>query len=125
MKKFTRGAIIGGTFLLPMLALAQNTIQLFNWVDAIRRLINALIPIALALIFLMIIWNAYKLVTADGEEKAEYRGDLIKMIVIFFVVISMYGIVYFIGRTLGIGSGGTLSIPCVTGQYNPNTKVCE
>jgi hypothetical protein len=47
------------------------------------------------------------------------------MIVVFFVVISMYGIVYFIGRTLGIGSGWKqLSIPCVTGQYNPNNKDC-
>jgi succinate dehydrogenase hydrophobic anchor subunit len=125
MNKLTRGAIVGGTFLLPMLAFAQNTVQLFNWVGAIRTLINALIPIALALIFLMIIWNAYKLVSADGEEKAEYRGDLIKMIVVFFVVMSIYGIVYFIGKTLGIGQGGTAAIPCVTGQYNPATKLCE
>ncbi len=125
MKKFTRGAIATGALFLPMLAFAQNTTQLFNWVGSIRTLINALIPIALALIFLMIIWNAYKLVSADGEEKAEYRGDLIKMIVVFFVVMSMYGIVYFIGRTLGIGQGGTAAIPCVTGQYNPSTKLCE
>lgn len=125
MKKLTRGAIIGGAALLPALAFAQNTTQLFNWVGAVRTLINALIPIALALIFLMIIWNAYKLVTADGEEKAEYRGDLIKMVVVFFVVMSLYGIIYFIGRTLGIGQGGTAAIPCVTGQYNPNTKLCE
>jgi hypothetical protein len=69
MKKLTRGALVGGTFLLPMLALAQNTTQLFNWVGAIRTLINALIPIALALIFLMIIWNAYKLITVQTVKK--------------------------------------------------------
>jgi hypothetical protein len=125
MKKITQGAVVGGAVLLPMLAFAQNTVQLFNWVGAIRTLINALIPIALALIFLMIIWNAYKLVSADGEEKAEYRDDLVKMIVVFFVVMSIYGIVYFIGKTLGIGQGGTAAIPCVTGQYNPATKLCE
>lgn len=125
MKKITQGAVVGGAVLLPMLAFAQNTVQLFNWVRAVQTLINLLIPIALALIFLMIIWNAYKLVSADGEEKAEYRDDLVKMIVVFFVVMSIYGIVYFIGKTLGIGQGGTAAIPCVTGTYNAQSKICE
>jgi cbb3-type cytochrome oxidase subunit 3 len=125
MNKFTKRIVILGSIFFPLLTFAQNTTQLFNWVGAVRTLINTLIPIALALIFLAIIWNAYKLVTADGEEKSEYRGELIKMIVVFFVTMSLYGIVYFIGRTLGIGQGGTAAIPCVTGQYNPQSKACE
>ncbi len=126
MKNFKKLAIGSGAFLLPALAFAQSQPnQLFGWVDSIRSLINMLIPIALALIFLMIIWNAFKLITADGEEKAEYKGDLIKMVVVFFVVMSLYGIVYFIGRTLGIGQGGTAAIPCVTGSYNPVSKSCD
>lgn len=124
MKKITKGALFGVLFTLPMFAFAQNTTQLFSWIGTIRQIINLLIPIAITLIFLAIIWNAYKMITADGEEKAEYRGDLIKMIVIFFVVLSIYGIVYFIGRTLGIGQGGTAAVPCVTGSYNPSTGAC-
>ncbi len=125
MKNFKKLALGSGIFLAPMLAFAQNTEQLEKWIRAVRTIINMLIPIALALIFLIIIWNAVKLMNADGEEKAEYRGDLIKMIVVFFVVMSLYGIVYFIGRTLGIGQGGTAAIPCVTGTYNPDTKECR
>lgn len=126
MKNIKKLGIAGGALLLPMFAFAQSQpTQLFGWVESIRSLINMLIPIALALIFLMIIWNAFKLVTADGEEKAEYKGDLIKMVVVFFVVMSLYGIVYFIGKTLGIGQGGTAAIPCVTGSYNPVTKACD
>ncbi len=120
MKKLTRGAVVGGAFLLPILAFAQVTpgqVQLFTWINGLKQVINALIPIAIAIIFLMIIWNAYKLVVSDGEEKGEVRDQLIKMIIVFFVVLSIYGIVYFIGRTLGIGQGGTAAIPCVTGQY--------
>lgn len=124
MKKITKASLFGVLFTLPMFAFAQNTTQLFNWIGTVRQIINLLIPIAITLIFLAIIWNAYKLITADGEEKAEYRGDLIKMIVIFFVVLSIYGIVYFIGRTLGIGQGGTAAVPCVTGSYNPSTGSC-
>ncbi len=117
MKKLTQGAVVGGALMLPMLAFAQIPTQLNNWIEATRAIINALIPIAIALIFLMIIWNAFKLVQADGEEKGEYRDQLIKMIVVFFVVLSIYGIVYFIGKTLGIGQGGSAAIPCVTGSY--------
>lgn len=124
MKKITKASLFGVLATLPMFAFAQNTTQLFNWIGTVRQIINLLIPIAITLIFLAIIWNAYKMITADGEEKAEYRGDLIKMIVIFFVVLSIYGIVYFIGRTLGIGQGGTAAVPCVTGSYNPSTGSC-
>lgn len=125
MKNIKKIGIASGAFLMPMFAFAQNTTQLFNLLSALKRVINVLIPIALALIFLGIIWNAYKLVTADGEEKAEYRGELIKMVVIFFVVMSIYGIVYFLGRTLGIGQGGSAAIPCVTGTYQPSTGECN
>lgn len=125
MKNIKKIAIGASAFLLPGLAFAQNATQLFNLVGIMRTLINLLIPIALAAIFLGIIWNAYKLVTSDGEEKGEYRSKLIQMVVIFFVVMSLYGIVYFIGRTLGIGQGGSAAIPCVTGVYNPQTKACE
>lgn len=117
MKKITKASLFGVLFTLPMFAFAQNYAQVNSWLAQIKSIINFLIPLAITLIFLAIIWNAYKMITADGEEKAEYRGDLIKMIVIFFVVLSIYGIVYFIGRTLGIGQGGTAAIPCVTGSY--------
>lgn len=124
MKKFTKASLFGVLFTLPMFAFAQNYGQINSWLSQVRTIINFLIPLAITLIFLAIIWNAYKLITSDGEEKAEYRGDLIKMIVIFFVVLSIYGIVYFIGRTLGIGQGGTAAVPCVTGSYNPSTGSC-
>lgn len=118
---------LSGMLLMPFAALAAqgDTSQLSGWIVSIRQIINSLIPIVLALIFLMIVWNAVKLVNADGEEKAEVRGSLINMIIVFFVVMSLYGIVYFIGRTLGIGQGGRAAIPCVTGTYNDVTKVCE
>jgi uncharacterized membrane protein YwzB len=131
MKTLKKLALGGGALLLPMFAFAQSTglppgaSQLGGWIIGIRTIINMLIPIVLALIFLMIIWNAVQLVNADGEEKAEVRGKLINMIIVFFVVMSLYGIVYFIGRTLGIGQGGTAAIPCVTGTYDPVTKECR
>ncbi len=129
MKNLKKLALGGGALLLPLFAFAQGlppgASQLEGWIVGIRNLINMLIPIVLALIFLMIVWNAVKLVNADGEEKAEVRGSLINMIVVFFVVMSLYGIVYFIGRTLGIGQGGTAAIPCVTGTYDPVGKVCR
>ena len=125
MKKITKGALFGVLFALPMFTFAQGQpVQLLGWISSVRQIINLLIPIAITLIFLAIIWNAYKMITADGEEKSEYRGELIKMIVIFFVVLSIYGIVYFIGRTLGIGQGGTAAVPCVTGSYNQSLGAC-
>lgn len=125
MNKVTKTSLALGTFLAPMFAFAQDGGQLFRIVDIASVLINKLIPIVLALIFLMIIWNAFKMINADGEEKADYKQGLTKSIIIFFVVVSIWGIVYFIADTLKIGPTQNNYVPCAVGSYNPITKACE
>lgn len=125
INKLTKSAVVGGSFLLPMLAFAQNPTQLYNLIGIFRNVVNMLIPIALAVIFLLIIWNGFKMINTDGEEKAEYRQTLIKTIIIFFVIVSIWGIIGFIGRTIGIGPTTGYPPPCPAGQYNPITKACE
>jgi hypothetical protein len=123
MNKVTKASIAIGAMIAPVFAFAQDGTQLFGIVGIFRTLINMLIPILLAVIFLMVIWNAFKMINADGEEKSDYKQQLTKSVIIFFVVVSIWGIVYFIGRTLGIGPGGDFK--CPTGVYNTTTKACE
>lgn len=125
MNKLTKTSLALGTFLTPMFAFAQNGTQLFAIVDMARVLVNKLIPIVLAVIFLMIIWNAFKMINADGEEKSDYKQGLMKSVIIFFVVVSLWGIIYFIANTIGIGPTTNNTVPCAVGTYNPVTKACE
>ncbi len=124
MNKFTKASLALGTFLAPMFAFAQDGTQLFGIIGIARTVINMLIPILLAVIFLMIIWNAFKMINADGEEKSDYKGQLTKSVIIFFVVVSLWGIIFFIAKTLGIYQVDG-RVPCPAGQYNPITKACE
>jgi hypothetical protein len=124
MNKVTKASIAIGAMIAPVFAFAQDGTQLFGIVGIMRTLINMLIPILLAVIFLMVIWNAFKMINADGEEKSDYKQQLTKSVIIFFVVVSIWGIVYFISKTLGIYQiDGRVS--CPAGQYNPITKSCE
>ena len=124
MKNFLKLVTISGISFLPIFVLADSA-QLFSLIGSLKKLINLFIPIALALIFLIIIWNAFKMIQTDGEEKSEYKGELIKMVVIFFVIMSFYGIISFIGSTVGIGPGGTLPISCINGSYDTKTHACK
>ncbi len=123
MRIFLKLAMITGVFFLPLFVHADSS-QLFSLLGTLRKLVNMLIPIALAFIFLVIIWNAFKMIQTDGEEKSEYKGELIKMVIIFFVIMSFYGIISFIGTTIGIGPGGTLPISCINGSYDTKTHAC-
>jgi succinate dehydrogenase hydrophobic anchor subunit len=121
--KFSKITLSVGLLLTPVFAFAQNPTQLYNLIGIFRNVVNMLIPIVLALIFLMIVWHGFKMINTDGEEKAEYRQTLIKTIVIFFVVVSIWGIIGFMARTIGIGPTSGTPI-CPHGPYNPVTKSC-
>ncbi|MFA7216753.1 MAG: hypothetical protein WC095_02120 [Candidatus Paceibacterota bacterium] len=77
-------------------------------------LINLLIKVFFGLGLLLFFWGAGQFILHSGEDKArtEGRNRMIWGIIALFVMASIYGILGFIGSTVGIspnGSGGNSS----------------
>ena len=124
MKKLLGGV---AAFALPMLAFAQGP-QLGNigtFINSIGRLINQLLPIVVALALLAFFWGLAQFIFASGDEGAKDEGKrrMIWGIVALFVMVSVWGLVGFIGSALGVGQGGgnnpqTVPVPGVQGLPN-------
>lgn len=80
----------------------------------IQTIIHQLLPITVALALLFFIWNIARFILRAGE-----GGDTVKQgismmvwgVVALFVMVSIWGIVGFIGEIFGIGQGGVMSVP--------------
>jgi len=104
MKKLMMSAL---GFALPMLALAQGSPNLSNFqqlVDSVGRLIATALPILVALALLFFFYGLAKFILAAGNEesKAEGRRIMVWGIVALFVMVSIWGLVAFLGSALGV-----------------------
>ncbi len=122
MKKFLS---VSALSMLPLVALAQgfnpppqttNVTTLFNFVNDIA---NWFIPFATTLAVIYFIWEVGKyVVAADDKAKGEARKGMINGAIALFVVVSIWGIIRFIGTTVGVQQGGTNCI------IDPNATGC-
>ena len=123
-----------GSFLLPVIAFAQvngsgsgstNSTQLFSLLAVAQRLFNTLIPILITLGVIYFIWGVIQYVIAKDEEaKKAGRDKMIWGIIGLFVIVSIWGLVGFLGNTLGVKSGGSADVPCVL-DTQPGTPGCQ
>lgn len=84
-----------------------------GWISTIGTL---LIGVAVVVFF----WGIVKYVISGGDEekRKQSRGVIVYGIIGLFVMVAIWGIIYFIGSTFGIQIGGSVSlpgIPCVSG----------
>lgn len=109
MKKL---AITGVAFAMPFFAFAQTTA--FSLLGTLADIINVIIPILIALILIFFIWQAL-LYVFKSEDKEKYKQGLINGIIALFVVLSVWGIIGVVQKTLGIGAGGTVDETLIPG----------
>ncbi|MEK7147876.1 MAG: pilin [Patescibacteria group bacterium] len=113
MKKVILAAL---TF-APALALAQGTPNLSNLetlLKSIGRLIDIALPIVVAIGLLVFFWGIVKFIFAGEEGKKEGRNLMIWGIVGLFVMVSVWGLVRFLGNAVGVTEqGGTVTPPTV------------
>ncbi len=125
MKKI---ALTLGVLALPLVTFAQNDTQVVNLLLNLRKWLNIIIPILIIVAVVYFIWGVIQYVVmskGDEEAQAAARNKIVYGLIGIFVILSVYGLVFFLGRTLGVGQGGSAPVPCVTGTYDPSTGICR
>lgn len=102
---------------------AQNAPDLNNLstlATQIGELVDLLLPIAVTLAVLFFFWGLAEFILASGEESAKEEGrrKMIWGVVALFVIVSIWGIIAFLGNLLGIGQGGQAPVPGVENIEN-------
>ena len=89
--------------LAPGLASAQSLGGLMGLIDMANQLINRLIPFVITLALLVFLWGVLKYVfQSDASGKEEARGYMIWGIVGLFIMVSVWGLVNILVRSLSL-----------------------
>ncbi len=106
--QYTPGAVANAT--------TVNGTAINQFILLVQNVTNALIPIAVTLAVLAFFWYLIKFIW-QGKENAETKKEGLAgmgwSIVALFVMVSIWGLVGFIGSTTGIGQGGKVPIPTI------------
>lgn len=97
---------VGLSGLLPILAFAQGLDYdpsegiggLLNW---FKNLLNALVPIVIAIAVVWFIWNVFMFVIKEGEDKDKAKSAMIWGIIAIAVMVSVWGLVAILTNTFG------------------------
>lgn len=103
--------------LAPALAFAQGLGNIEDLLDSFGSLVDLALPIAIGLALLGFFWGLVKFIFAQGNEeaKSDAKKVMIWSVVALFVMVSVWGLVKFIGDALGIQQGETIEVPRVPG----------
>ena len=100
-----KALLIGSAYLLPVLVGAQSLSGVETLAQSVQRIMNNyLIPIVFALAVLYFFWGLAQYILNAGNEVAQTdgRSKMIWGIVALFVMASIWGLVRFLGTSLGI-----------------------
>lgn len=99
MKKF----IIAAIAFAPVVVFAQGELSNLNGLlRGIGNLVSTALPIVIAIALLAFFWGLVKFIFAGEEGKKEGKSLMIWGLVALFVMVSVWGLVRFIGNALGI-----------------------
>jgi len=98
--------VAAAMFLLPAVAFAQysvtNSSSLF---DAIRSILNAVIPIIIALAVVYILWGIVQSFVKGGDdERKAGHMKILYGIIALFIMISIWGLVNILVNTTGLNN---------------------
>jgi hypothetical protein len=104
MKKF----IVGVLSVAPTFAFAQQLGNIETFMRSIGRLIDLALPMVVALALLGFFYGLAKFIfsAGDSDKQAEARSIMIWGVIALFVMVSVWGLVQFVGNALNIQTGG-------------------
>ena len=107
--------IIASLVFTPVFAFAQQLGNIETLVRSVGRLVDLALPIVVAIALLGFFWGLVKFILAQGNEESKVDAKKIMLwgVVALFVMVSVWGLVRFIGNSLGINQGDTIIVPTV------------
>lgn len=108
---FAQQQAVNGTALLSLLSLVQE-------------IVSRLTPLLIGLAVLAFFWFLVQFIWKGGESGEKKESSLKGMgfsILALFVMVSIWGLVGFLGNLVGVGQGGTVPVPYVTPCKPPAT----
>ncbi|MBP6888690.1 MAG: hypothetical protein KBC21_03220 [Candidatus Pacebacteria bacterium] len=89
---------------------------LLNFLALLQTIVSRLVPFAVGVAVIAFFWFLIRFIW-QGAEDGEARGESLKgmgwSIIALFVMVSIWGLVGFLGSVTGIGQGGGVPIPGV------------
>jgi len=109
--------ILAALALTPVFAFAQSLNNIEVLIQSIGRVVGIALPIVVALGLITFFWGLVKFIFAQGNEEAKADAKRIMLwgLIALFVMVSVWGLVEFIGNALGIGQGTQIIVPTVPG----------
>jgi len=83
----------------------QGSGTLFGVLCVAGKILNAVIPVLIALGVVVFVWGVVTYVVASEEAKQKGRMRMIYGIIGLAVIVGLWGLVSILGRTFGVGSG--------------------
>ena len=100
--------------LLPAFSFAQQLGKTKTLLESARDIVTRiLIPLAFVLALLFFFWGVAKYVWAAGDGKDEGKKIMIWGVIALFVMASIWGIVSFIGKNLGLDEIPEMTAPTI------------
>ena len=95
-------------------ATGPNLDYLTNTLKKVRDLIGLALPIVVALSLLAFFWGVFQFIWGGEGKRDEGKQHMIWGIVGLFVMVSVWGLVGFLGNVTGVNeTGGSLTVPTV------------
>ena len=118
MKKFIISALAFG----PIIALAQsnpsspNLSYLSQTLIKISDMVKIALPLVVGLALLAFFWGVAQFIWGGEDKRDEGKQKMIWGIVGLFVMVSVWGLVGFLGSIIGVQQqGGDITVPSVQG----------
>src|ERR1035437_10685259 len=94
-----------GALVAPLFVFATNNIQ--GMVGTIGTIVNAVLPVLIALAVVVFVWGVISYVIgADEDAKKKGRDKIIYGLIGLVVIFAMWGLIAIIGNTFGVTTGG-------------------
>jgi mannose/fructose/N-acetylgalactosamine-specific phosphotransferase system component IID len=96
---------------LPVMALAQSTTYITNWITQIQNIINSLVPVLVGLAVLFFIWNIFKYIKSDDPKtKGDAAKGMMWGIVFLAVIVSVWGLVALLQKIFDVDTRGVSNV---------------
>ncbi len=101
----------------PVFAFAQSLSNLETLMKSIGRLVGLALPIVVAIALLAFFYGLVKFIFSQGNEEDKQASKKIMLwgLIALFVMVSVWGLVRFIGTALNINQDDTITVPKVPG----------